>query len=157
MKGSSKSIGGGLATAVMLLASAAAMIPAKAAAVPYQRSVLSNCTNGAGLKVCRYRFAKVAPKHRLDIQFVNCAVETQKADPAYLSAASLGVNDGFNFPQIHLAWQSRETDQKIALTISQPVVFSISAGNAAQIAFEFDGTLSARLSCGISGELVTVN
>lgn len=129
---------------------------ADGARVPFQQSVLSKCNNAPGLKACRYNFPKVPAKRRLDIQFVNCAVEMSDFDPGIVSAASLGVNNGFNFPQAHLAWQARDNGNAVALTISQPVVFSIGAGNKAQIAFEYTGTLSAILSCGISGELVTL-
>jgi hypothetical protein len=143
------------ASAVLFLASLASAGAAEVSRSPFQKSALSNCTD-SGLKTCRYTFPKVATKRRMDIQFVSCAVRTLKSDPAYVSSAFLGVNDAFDFPQLHLAWQSRGTGDFQTLTISQPVVFSIGAGDAAQIKFEFTGFLSAIQSCNISGELITL-
>ena len=144
------------ASAALFLAGTVPTNAAEVSRVPFQQSVLGKCTTGGGLKICRYTFPKVPDKRRKDIQFVACAVETQKSDPAYVTSASLGVNNGFNFPQLYLIWEARTTQSSLSLTISQPVVFSISAGDAAQIAFEFEGTLSAILSCNISGESVTL-
>ena len=146
----------GATSAVLLLAGIAPASAAEVSRVPFQKSVLSNCTTGGSLKTCSYTFQKVAAKRRQDIQFVSCALRTDKSDPAYVSSAFLGVNNAFAFPQLHLAWEARKSVNSLTLTISQPVVFSIGAGDAAQIKFEFQGILNAIQSCNISGELVTL-
>ena len=101
----------------------------------------------------RYFFPQIAANRRLEIQFVSCALSG--TGDVYPLVTRLAANDAFSASarRINLAWSQREGGSYHFFEIAHPVVFTINAGERAQIGFDTSGSLSF-YGCSLSGELV---
>ena len=127
--------------------------PAQAAEIarsPWQAQGGPNCASGA----CRIYFPQVAPNRRLDIEFVSCYFEI--GDTFSMGQAFFVANGpSLGFPKHSLRSERREVSATVdAIEISQPLVYSIYAGQRPHIFIVFYAGFPVLGDCTVSGELV---
>jgi hypothetical protein len=119
---------------------------------PHQLRRTRNCT---AVNICRFQFGAVAAGRRFDIKYVSCTV--YGPDPLTLGFAYAGIQDYQTQFRHYLLWGKDVSTGGFRFgQISQPIVYSVKAGQTPEIAVVLVG--SATFSeCAISGDLVKLN
>jgi hypothetical protein len=138
-----------MASLTSMAACMSTALAAEVARVRWQVTGTPNCPSG-GLGECRIYFPQVAANRLLDIQFVSCVITTNEG--VLVNPISLGINDYFS-PTRHQLVAFKREGTAVLYEVSQPMVFSIAAGQRPQIGFSHFGSINLAV-CTLSGELI---
>jgi hypothetical protein len=133
-------------------------VDANAAPTPYQAAAYAQCPTGTN---CKVAFPAVPASSRLDVQFVACQIRSAtSADVAntrfYLQTTQSGKTVALALASVAPGTQSDGTN--VYSAVSQPVVFSVPAGQKLQIfAWPSKGTFIDRIDCTVAGAMVAAS
>ena len=126
-----------LLAAFWLLGASPAIALTETGRTPWQVRGALSCPSGG---LCTFFFPQVGAKQRLDLKYMNCAAQILTSETDY--AFRLGIDDATASPNLMIWADLRTVDNVHNVELSEPIVFSISAGHRPQIKWFFEpGTI----------------